>query len=90
MAYLLAASPRFGARWEPSDPWAETIRKIGDEVGPNTINLAVRVMAIEAIFGTDLPRNIDLVHAIARHLNGLLLGDSQQHLAATLSSVAVA
>jgi fructuronate reductase len=86
MAYLLAASPKFGARWEPSDPWAEAIRKIGDETGPNTTALATKVMAIEAIFGVDLPRNAALVQSIARHLEGLLLGDSQKHLGAMLAA----
>ncbi|HEY1721013.1 MAG TPA: mannitol dehydrogenase family protein [Magnetospirillaceae bacterium] len=88
MAYLLAASPKFGARWEPSDPWAETIRKIGDEIGLNSVMLAGRIMGIEAIFGTDLLSDAALTQSIARHLNGLLLGDSQQHLNAMLSTAA--
>jgi fructuronate reductase len=85
MAYLLAASSRFGARWQPSDPWAEAVRRIGDQTGPDTGALARRVMGLEAIFGDDLPRHEPLVAAVAHHLEGLLLGDSQRHLAALLA-----
>ncbi len=85
MAYLLAASPSFGARWQPSDPWADAMRKIADEVGPDPGRLVHRVMALEAIFGTDLPRHAPLAAVIARHLRGLLLGDSQRYLATLLA-----
>jgi fructuronate reductase len=85
MAYLLAASPRFGARWTPSDPWAEAVRKIGNAVGPDPATLAERIMAIEAIFGSDLPRHAPLKQSIALHLDGLLLGDPRRHLAAMLA-----
>jgi fructuronate reductase len=89
MAYLLAASPRFGARWTPSDPWAERVRRIGDEIGGDASALVRAVLAIEPIFGADLPANDILVRAVTRHLQGWLLGDPRRHLgdivAATVS-----
>ena len=32
IAYLAAASPRFGARWTPSDPFAGAVQAIADEI----------------------------------------------------------
>jgi fructuronate reductase len=82
MAYLLAAAPRFGARWTASDPWAEAVRKIADEAGTDLPELVRRIMALGAIFGTDLAANEDLAHSIGRHLEGFLLGDPRRHLSA--------
>lgn len=86
MAYLLAASTRFGARWTPSDPWADRVRAIGDETGPDAAVLVRRILAIDAVFGADLPHNKAFAAALARHLAGFLSGDSQGHLGATLDA----
>jgi fructuronate reductase len=72
IAYLVAASPRFGARWTPSDPFAATLREIADGTGGDLDALVKRTLAISAIFGPDLPRTPEVVAAIARHLGGLL------------------
>lgn len=88
MAYLLAASPRFGARWEPSDPWAAAARRIGDEVGPDAPMLAARMLALEPIFGTDLPANAAFRDTVARHLAGFLMGDARRHLAGIVAEPA--
>jgi len=85
MAYLLAASPRFGARWTPSDPWADSVRRIGDE-SDEVATLVRRILAIEPIFGTDLPANPALARTLARHLTGLLIGDSQAYLGSLLAA----
>ena len=72
IAYLAAASRRFGARWTPSDPFAATVREIAEETSGDLHALARRTMAISAVFGPDLPHTPDVVAAIARHLAGLL------------------
>lgn len=86
MTYLLVASPRFGARWTPSDPWADRVRAIGNETGPDATALVRQILAIDAVFGTDLPLNQAFAAALARHLSGLLSGDSQRYLGAVLGT----
>ncbi len=86
MAYLLAASPRFGARWTPIDPWADAVRKIGDETGADATALVRRILALEAIFGADLPANEALAGTLSRHLAGLLLGDARDYLRSLLAA----
>lgn len=85
MAYLLAGSPRFGARWTPADPWAEAVRRIADETGPDAARLTARIVALEPIFATDLPADAAFCRTVARHLAGFLLGDPRRHLAALLA-----
>jgi fructuronate reductase len=82
IAYCLSGARRFGARWTPSDPHADTIMAIGDRVS-DTVDLAKSVLAITAIFGSDMARP-QLIDPIARHLRGLLCGDARVYLAERL------
>jgi len=82
VAYCLSGAPRFGARWTPSDPYAETVMAIGDRIS-DTVDLAKSVLAITAIFGSDMARP-QLIDPIARHLHGLLCGDARFYLAERL------
>ena len=50
IAYCLSGSRRFGARWTPSDPYAETIIAMGDRIS-DFVELAKSVLAI----ARDLP-----------------------------------
>jgi fructuronate reductase len=79
IAYGLSGARRFGARWTPSDPYAETIIAIGEKAS-DWDALARSVLTIAPIFGTDMARP-ELVEAIARHLRGLLGGDARGYLA---------
>jgi fructuronate reductase len=90
MAYLLAASKRFGARWVPDDPWAEAVRRIADETGPDAAALARRIVALEPIFAADLAVDAAFRARLARHLGGLLLGDPRRHLEALLAEAVAA
>ena len=72
IAYLACGSPRFGARWTPSDPFAAAIGKIAEETAGDLPALVRRTLAISAIFGADLPQAPDVGDRIARHLAGLL------------------
>ena len=84
MAYVLKGSRRFGAVWKPSDPWADTMIAIGDRT-PGFPDMAKAILAIAPIFGADLMRE-DLVHPIARHLDGLLAQDPRAYLAGRLDN----
>ena len=81
MAYLCAASPRFGARWAPEDPWADPIRKIADETGPEFAVLAGRIVALESIFGADLGKDEAFRARVAGHLAAFLTEDPRRRLA---------
>jgi mannitol-1-phosphate/altronate dehydrogenase len=78
IAYGLSGARRFGARWTPSDPYAETIIPIGEE-NSDWSELAKSVLAIAPIFGADMARP-QVVEPIARHLRGLLGGDALGYL----------
>jgi fructuronate reductase len=82
IAYCLSGSRRFGARWTPSDPYAETIIAMGDRIS-DFVELAQSVLAVAPIFGTDMARP-QLIDPIARHLSGLLCGDARGYLAERL------
>ena len=79
IAYGLAGAARFGRRWSPSDPWAETVIALGERSGEDFEGLAKSAIGIAAIFGTDLARP-QLYQAIAEHLRGLLAGDARAYL----------
>jgi fructuronate reductase len=81
VAYLAAASPTFGARWTPSDPFADALREIADDTAGDLDALARRTLALSAIFGSDLPQAPQVVAAIARHLAGLLSDNPIAYLA---------
>jgi fructuronate reductase len=82
IAYCLSSSRRFGARWTPSDPYAETIIAMGDRI-PDFVELAKSILAIAPIFRADMARP-QVVDPIARHLRGLLCGDARAYLAERL------
>jgi fructuronate reductase len=82
IAYCLSGSRRFGARWTPSDPYAQTIIAMGDRIS-EFVELAKAVLAITPIFGADMARP-QLIEPIARHLRGLLSGDARAYLAERL------
>lgn len=79
MAYLLAASPRFGKRWAAQDPWAERVANIAQRHGDATSTVG-EIIAIEPIFGEDL-RNEAFIAIVAPHVEGLLSTDPYQYLA---------
>ena len=83
IAYGLSGARRFGARWTPSDPYAETVIAIGEK-SSDWSELARAVLAIAPIFGTDMARP-ELIEPIARHLRGLLDGDAGGYLKERLS-----
>jgi fructuronate reductase len=78
IAYGLSGARRFGARWTPSDPYAETVIAIGER-NSDWSELTKSVLSIAPIFGTDMARP-ELVAAIARRLRGLLGGDARGYL----------
>jgi fructuronate reductase len=82
IAYLAKASQKLGAPWVPSDPFAQAIRAIADETGPAAAELVRKVLAIEAIFGRDLPQTPGVAAAVTRHVEGLLSPDPENYLRA--------
>jgi fructuronate reductase len=78
IAYGLSGARRFGARWTPSDPYAETLIAIGER-NSDWSELSRSVLAIAPIFGTDMTRP-KLIEPIAGHLRGLLGGDPYGYL----------
>ena len=78
IAYGLSGARRFGARWTPSDPYAESVIAIGEENSDWT-ELARAVLSIGPIFGVDMARP-RLIEGIAGHLRGLLGGDARGYL----------
>jgi fructuronate reductase len=78
IAYGLSGARRFGARWTPSDPYAESVIAIGEE-NADWPELAKSVLSIAPIFGADMARP-QVVEPIARHLRGLLGGDARGYL----------
>ena len=80
IAYCLAGAARFGRRWSPSDPWAETVIALGERAGEDFAGLAKSALGISAIFGTDLA-SPQLTQKIGEHLRGLLAGDARAYLA---------
>jgi fructuronate reductase len=79
IAYLAAASERYGARWTPSDPFAAAVCEIADAT-EDVDALTRRTLALSAIFGTDLAEREELVAAIARHVGGLLSAEPIAYL----------
>jgi fructuronate reductase len=79
IAYCLSGAERFGHRWNPVDPWAETIIAMGESCREDFTALASAVLGIRAIFNSDLT-NPPMVAVIGRHLRGLLGGDPRAYL----------
>jgi fructuronate reductase len=84
MAYCLSGARRFGRRWAPSDPWAETVIAMGEQTREDFEALARAVLGIGAIFGSDLTTP-PMVAATGAHLRGLLDGDARAYLAGLAS-----
>ena len=84
IAYCLCGAARFGRRWAPSDPWAAPIIALGEQAGEDFAGLAKSILAISAIFGTDLA-TAKMTASIAAHLRGLLAGDAREYLAGLLA-----
>ena len=82
IAYALSGARRFGARWTPSDPYADTVIAIGEK-NADWPELARTVLSIVPIFGADMART-QVVEPIARDLRGLLGGDARGYLAERL------
>lgn len=82
MAYLLAASPRFGRRWIAQDPWADVVADIAQRSG-DAASMVREILAIKPIFGEDLS-NDALVAILSRHVEGLLSINPYQYLARQL------
>jgi len=78
IAYVLAGAQRFGARWAPSDPWAEKIMAIGERAS-DLRDAAASVLALHQIFGEGLGRT-DIAAAVADDLAGLLQGEPRGHV----------
>ena len=78
IAYGLSGARRFGARWTPSDPYAESVIAIGEKNSDWT-ELARAVLSIAPIFGVDMARP-PVVEPVARDLRGLLGGDARGYL----------
>jgi fructuronate reductase len=83
IAYGLSGARRFGARWTPSDPYAESVIAIGEKNSDWT-ELARAVLSIAPIFGVDMARP-RLIEGIAGHLRGLLGGDARGYLGERLN-----
>ena len=80
IVYLARASTACGALWTPSDPFADTVRRIADDTGPSPETLVRRVLALSAIFGTDFAAHPGVVSALTRHVDGLLSDHPEAYL----------
>jgi fructuronate reductase len=80
IAYHAAATPCFGARWTPSDPFAGALREAADRSAGDIDLLTQQALAVDAIFGPDLPRRPEVVAAISSHLRGLLSSNPLAYL----------
>jgi fructuronate reductase len=80
MAYLLAATPMFGSRWQASDPWAQEIERLAMKTGDKSLDLVRAIVGIKAIFGEGLSDG-PFCAAVAAHLSGLLALNPRGYLA---------
>jgi fructuronate reductase len=80
MAYCLSGARRFGRRWAPSDPCAETVIAMGEQCREDFAALAKAILGVRAIFGLDL-KTPPMVAAVGAHLRGLLEEDPRGYLA---------
>jgi hypothetical protein len=78
IAYGLSGARRFGARWTPSAPYAESVIAIGEKNFDWT-ELTTAVLSIAPIFGVDMVRPL-LTEGIAGCLRGLIGGDARAYL----------
>ena len=69
-----------GAAIEVSDPMRDELRRRADASGLDASRLAPALLAIDAIFGTDLPSNAVFVSAVRNALHSLITQGAQQTL----------
>jgi fructuronate reductase len=82
MTYLCAASPRYGARWTPADPFAGRVLDIANETAADFPTLAARIIEIEPVFGVDLRKNEVFCAVVAGHLEAFLSDDPRPRMSA--------
>jgi fructuronate reductase len=80
IAYVLAAMPRYGARWQAADPLAAEVQRVADRAGGDSHDIARAELAISQVFSPDLAAG-PLLSAVARHLRHLLGVDPYGYLA---------
>lgn len=85
VVYLARGSLALGATWQPNDPFADTIGRLADEVGPSPEALVRRVLGISNVFGTDLIQHQGFVETLTRHVAGLLGAAPDAYLAGVLA-----
>ena len=54
------------------DPHAARLRQIADAAGGDGSRLAAGLLAVQEVFGTDLPNNPAFTEPVTRHLKSLL------------------
>ena len=86
IAYVASGASRFGARWQPSDPWAATVIGMAEANG-DPRGLARAVLGIRPVFGEDMAKET-MVDAIGRHLAGLISADPAGYLRRLLAAQA--
>jgi fructuronate reductase len=86
IAYVASGASRFGARWQPSDPWAATVTGMAEADGEPR-GLARAVLGIRPVFGEDMATET-MVDAIGRHLTGLISADPAGYLRRFLAAQA--
>jgi fructuronate reductase len=80
IAYILAAMPRYGARWQAADPLAAEVQRAAERAGDDSRDIANAVLAISQVFGDDLAAG-PLPTAVEHHLRHLLAVDPHGYLA---------
>ncbi len=70
-AYLCAATPRFGARWTPADPAAETVAECVAR-GGTADDIARRILALASIFSPRLAKAPDFAEPFTHALQAWL------------------
>ncbi|MCZ8098098.1 MAG: mannitol dehydrogenase family protein [Burkholderiales bacterium] len=71
MRYV-AGTDEAGQPIDVRDPLAADLRRRADEAGPDAARLAPALMAVEAIFGPDLPRDPRFTEPVTRALDSLI------------------
>ena len=88
MAYLLAAAPRFGARWTADDPYASRIAAIGQRNGPDASAVVAAILALDGIFAPRFAADAGLLARLADAVRAFLTADPRHYLRALLAETA--
>ena len=70
-----------GAAIDVRDPMAAALKKIADDTGPNAEALARNYLAINAVFGSELPTNPNFVEPVTKALGALIADGSAKTVA---------